>query len=58
VLGLLVEVGGLVAVDLHCDFLVDERGLPVSSHAGSLDGLDADRPGGILRQFIQVRPGQ
>lgn len=55
---LLVQVGGLITIDLDCDLLLDERQQPASSHAGPLDGVDAVRPGGILRQHLRVRAGQ
>ena len=49
--------GGLVVIDLDCDYLFDAEGNPVSGSAGELVGSKAFAPGGIFRTWIQVQAG-
>ena len=50
--------GGLILVDLDCDYIVDSTGADVSGSAGILAGQKPPvRPGGIFRTWIQVSAG-
>ena len=49
--------GGLIVIDLDCDYLFDREGNPISGSAGELVESKAFAPGGIFRTWIQVRPG-
>lgn len=50
--------GGLVLVDLDCDYIVDASGADVSGSAAILAGQQPPvRPGGIFRTWIQVAAG-
>jgi hypothetical protein len=50
--------GGLILVDLDCDYIVDATGADVSGSAGILAGQKPPvRPGGIFRTWIQVSAG-
>jgi hypothetical protein len=55
--GSLVSGGGLVLIDLACDYLFDVDGRPVSGSAHALHGVEPVVPGGILRVWITVRAG-
>jgi hypothetical protein len=52
----LAEVGGALVVDVHCDFLRDERNQPVSSSLGPLlfGSREAIAPGGVMRLWLRV----
>jgi hypothetical protein len=54
--GELTEVGGAIVIDVHCDFLRDEKNQPVSSSLGPLlFGADQPlAPGGLLRLWLRV----
>ncbi len=48
-------VGGLVTIDLACDYLVDRQGRPVSGTAHAIAGFATPAiPGGIFRTWIRV----
>lgn len=49
--------GGLIVIDLDCDYLLDREGNPVSGSAGEFVETKAFAPGGIFRTWIQVRAG-
>jgi hypothetical protein len=50
--------GGLVLIDVDCDYLEDANGAPVSGSAATLAGLTASGgPGGIFRTWIHVTAG-
>jgi hypothetical protein len=50
--------GGLILVDLDCDYIVDANGADVSGSAGIMAGQQPPvRPGGIFRTWIQVSAG-
>ena len=49
--------GGLIVIDLDCDYLLDREGNPVSGSAGEFVESKAFAPGGIFRTWIQVRAG-
>ena len=50
--------GGLILIDLDCDYVVDSTGADVSGSAGILAGQKPPvRPGGIFRTWIQVTAG-
>src|SRR5205823_6820646 len=52
------SAGGLVVIDLDCDYLSDAGGRPVSGSAGLLARIGPPlRPGGIFRTWIQVKAG-
>jgi hypothetical protein len=52
----LMEVGGVLLIDLVCDYLLDEQGRPFSSSLGPvLTGLTEPlAPGGLMRLAVQV----
>jgi hypothetical protein len=52
----LQEVGGAVVIDVHCDFLRDEKNQPASSSLGPLlfGFEEALVPGGLLRLWMRV----
>jgi hypothetical protein len=53
-----LRTGGLVLVDLDCDYIVDANGAVVSGSASLLaGGKPPVRPGGIFRTWIQVAAG-
>jgi hypothetical protein len=53
-----LRLGGLILVDLDCDYIVDSTGADVSGSAGILAGQKPPvRPGGIFRTWIQVTGG-
>jgi hypothetical protein len=52
-----LAAGGLVVLDLDCDYLVDANGQPVSGSAGALAGSEVGGPGGIFRAWLQVQAG-
>ena len=50
--------GGLILIDLDCDYIVDANGVVVSGSASLLAGAKPPvRPGGIFRTWIQVAAG-
>jgi hypothetical protein len=50
--------GGLVLIDLDCDYVVDANGVDVSGSAAILASEKPPvRPGGIFRTWIQVTQG-
>jgi hypothetical protein len=50
--------GGLILIDLDCDYIVDSTGADVSGSAAILAGQKPPvRPGGIFRTWIQVSAG-
>jgi hypothetical protein len=50
--------GGLIVIDLDCDYIVDASGGDVSGSAAILaGGKPPVRPGGIFRTWIQVLAG-
>jgi hypothetical protein len=50
--------GGLIRVDLDCDYIVDANGADVSGSAGIMAGQKPPvRPGGIFRTWMQVLAG-
>jgi hypothetical protein len=50
--------GGLILIDLDCDYIVDANGADVSGSAAILAGSKPPvRPGGIFRSWIQVLAG-
>ena len=50
--------GGLILVDVDCDYLEDASGAPVSGSGAALAGIPASgAPGGIFRTWIQVSAG-
>jgi hypothetical protein len=49
--------GALVVIDLCCDYLLDEKGRPVSGGAGAFMNTDTFAPGGIFRTWIEVLAG-
>jgi hypothetical protein len=50
--------GGLIVIDLDCDYIVDASGADVSGSAAILaGGKPPVRPGGIFRTWIQVLAG-
>ena len=51
---LLAASGGVITIDVACDLLLDEKGIPVSGSLASLRGARAPHVGGILRTWIQV----
>ena len=54
--GELLEVGGVILVDLVCDFLLDVNGVPVSSSLGAVvGGSPTFVPGGLMRLSVVVR---
>lgn len=55
---LFVKTGGRCTIELDCDLLLDEVGQPVSSHSGPLRGFPGNRPGGVLRLYLEVERGQ
>ena len=53
-----LRLGGLILIDLDCDYIVDSTGADVSGSAGILAGQKPPvRPGGIFRTWIQVSAG-
>jgi hypothetical protein len=53
-----LKSGGLILVDLDCDYIVDSTGADVSGSAAILAGQKPPvRPGGIFRTWIQVSAG-
>src|SRR5205085_2921510 len=48
------QPGGILTLDLNCDYVLDRDGQPVSSCAG-LVGKQLPRPGGILRTWYLIR---
>jgi hypothetical protein len=53
-----LKSGGLILIDLDCDYIVDSTGADVSGSAGILAGQKPPvRPGGIFRTWIQVSAG-
>jgi hypothetical protein len=54
----MLKGGGVIMVDLDCDYLQDASGVAVSGSAGPLAGIKPPvRPGGIFRSWIQVLAG-
>jgi hypothetical protein len=53
----LLRAGGLVFLDLDCDYLVDANGQPVSGSAGALVNSELGGPGGIFRAWLHVLAG-
>ena len=54
--GELLEVGGVILVDLVCDFLLDVNGVPVSSSLGAVvGGSPTFVPGGLMRLSVVVQ---
>ncbi len=54
----LKELGGVVLVDVVCDYLMDRSGRPVSSSQAAITGAeDFPTPGGLMRLTIRVRRG-
>ncbi|HET6985311.1 MAG TPA: hypothetical protein VFI00_01805 [Kribbella sp.] len=52
----LKELGGVVLVDVVCDYLIDRNGRPVSSSQAAITGAeDFPTPGGLMRLTIRVR---
>jgi hypothetical protein len=52
-----LRTGGLILIDLDCDYILDANGNPVSGSAGQFVGSTAFAPGGIFRTWIQVLRG-
>jgi hypothetical protein len=53
-----LKSGGLILIDLDCDYLADASGADVSGSAAILAGLKPPvRPGGIFRSWLQVAVG-
>jgi hypothetical protein len=53
-----LQNGGLILVDLDCDYIVDGAGALVSGSASLLAGAKPPvRPGGIFHTWIQVAAG-
>jgi hypothetical protein len=58
VVGPALRAGGLILIDVDCDYVLDEQGAVVSGSASLLfDGKPPVRPGGIFRSWIQVAAG-
>jgi hypothetical protein len=56
--GAALRLGGLILVDVDCDYVLDANGAVVSGSASLLaDGKPPVRPGGIFRTWIQVAAG-
>ena len=54
----LKELGGVVLVDVVCDYLMDRSGRPVSSSQAAITGSeDFPTPGGLMRLTIRVKRG-
>ena len=54
--GEVLEVGGVILVDVVCDFLLDVNGVPVSSSLGAVVGGNPTFvPGGLMRLSVVVR---
>jgi hypothetical protein len=53
-----LRTGGLILVDVDCDYIFDANGATVSGSASLLaGGKPPVRPGGIFRTWIQVSAG-
>jgi hypothetical protein len=53
-----LKSGGLILIDLDCDYIFDADGQAVSGSASVLaGGKPPVRPGGIFRSWIQVAAG-
>jgi hypothetical protein len=53
-----LKSGGLILIDLDCDYVFDANGQAVSGSASLLaGGKPPVRPGGIFRSWIQVAAG-
>lgn len=51
------QAGGLVVIDVACDYLLDEKGRPASSSTAALfRGVELALPGGIARLGMVVTP--
>jgi len=58
VIGELREVGGLLLIDLVCDWLLDAQGIAVSSSLAGLVGNEGTHvPGGLMRLSLTVVRG-
>jgi hypothetical protein len=53
-----LRTGGVILIDLDCDYVQDSTGAAVSGSAARLAGIaSAIRPGGIFRSWIEVSAG-
>ena len=53
----LAEVGGLVTIEVDCDWLIDDQGLPFSSSSAAFGGAKHFTPGGRFRTWMRVGSG-